>query len=217
MIHAVDIEGTELLIGDDDRIGLHIIRQIFVGDAVIDGAVQILEENGGVGVHGAQLLPPGSLVELRLAAVDGDHIRKLHRIGEEFAHIGHVVVKGAAVGGGDHLGPVPEAGEPEGIQLVDAPHGIVFQDDTGGLMLIFQLLETFGVEFLFLLEHDEDTLVLFQGFPVPFLFAVLTADDENLSAACEAFIAQNRETEGGFTAFKEAGEEINRYKSANHR
>ena len=217
MVHAVDIEDAELLIRHGDGIGFHIIGQVLVRDAVIHRAVQVLEEDGGVAVHGPQLLPPGGFVEFRPAAVDADHVRDLHGIGQELAHVGHVVVEGGAVGGGDHLGPVPQAGEPEGVQLFDAPHGIVLQDHTGGLVFVLQGLEAGGGELLFLLQHDQDAFVLLQGFRVPLLFAVLTADDQGFSAVGEALVSQDRKTEGGLSAFQEPGDQIDRYKFANHK
>ena len=217
MVHAVHIEDAELLVGHPDGIRLHVIGKVFVRDAVVHGAVQVLKEDGGVRVHGAQLPAPGALVETRGAAVDADHVRDLHGIGQDLAHVGHVVVKGAAVGGGDHLRPVPQAGKPERVQLFDSPHGVVFHDDAGGLMFVLQLLQAGGGQFLFLLEHDQDALVLLQGFGVPFGFAVLAADDQALAAVGEALVAQDRQAEGGFTAFQESGDQVDRYKSANHR
>ena len=217
MVHAVNIEDAELLIRYDDRIGFHIVGQVIIGNAVVHGAVGVFKEDGGAAVHRTQLLPPGGLVEIRFATVDADHVRDLHGVCQEFPHVRHVVVKRRAVGYGDHLGPVPQAGQTERVQLVDPPHGIVFQNDAGRLVLVFQLLQTGRTEFFFLLQHDEDALVFLQGFLVPFFFAVLTAEDQHLAAVGETLVAQHREAKRGFTAFQESGNQVYRYKSANHK
>ena len=212
VVHAVHIEGAELFVRHDDGIGFHIIGKILVGDAVVYRAVQVLKEDGGAAVHGAQLLPPGPLVELRFAAIDADHIRDLHGIGQELTHIGHVVVEG-----GDHLGPVPQTGEPERVQLLNAPHGVVLQNHAGGLVLILQRLQARGGELLFVLQHNQDALALRQGSGIPFLLAVLTADDQGFAAVGEALIPQDREAERRLAAFQESGDQVYRYKSANHK
>ena len=84
-------------------------------------------------------------------------------------------------------------------------------------MLVFQVGQPLRCQVFRVVEHHQDAVVLLQGFFIPFGFAVLAADDQGFAAVGKAFVAQDRQAEGCLAAFNEAGDQVYRYESANHR
>ena len=52
---------------------------------------------------------------------------------------------------------------------------------------------------------------------VPFNLAFLAAEDQYLSAVGEPLVGEHCEAEGGFAGFNEAGDQVDRNKSSDHR
>ena len=94
------------------------------------------------------------------------------------------------------------------------------RDQMKGIALelyIFNMQELRRGQLLRAVQGDQHALILFQALVVPLGFAFLAAQHQHLPAVGEAVVGQHRQAEGGLAGFNEAGDQVDRYKSSDHR
>ena len=214
MLHRIQIEHAELRILDLDHRRIHIVGQILVAHAVVHRAVGVFKEDARGIVHCQHRAAIRALRGLLRAAVEDHQIRLVQPVGHERAHVLHINVERRRIHQADNLRKAPAFGLRGGVEVLEHPRAVEFNEHALGAVRFVQLDEARHV--LHLLQIHLDRVRLAEQLRIVFLLALLAANQKRALALGKAVVGEHFGHKLGLSALQKAGNNVNRYVSSAH-
>ena len=174
MIHGIQIPDAVALVVQYDGILAQIVGQILLED-LVDLTVGVLEDH----ICGRIDCLDVTLVYIQIldavATVENDHLRLTDHLCQQRLHVGIVHGEGGAVDGRDLLFHFPVPGK---LHILEVPHAVILDNDTGGLILLLQFDQMIRIELLFLFNQHHVRTAFFKKCGIVLILTLFAEDEQ---------------------------------------
>ena len=207
LIGHVPVKQSVVLVADLHNGGVQVEGQGVFDVVVFHLAVSVLIGDVRPAGGAPDNLVEGHLVHLcSVKAVEHHQLRAFQLVIDQLAHIAVVAEEGGSVGEQKFLIHHPSLGH-GGVELIQHPHAVVFNDHPLRPGLPEPLLQIFTGQLLRLLHNADFHRVRGELLRGVFLFPLLADQQQGLLPVAEALVLQRLLDELGLAAFQKAGKE----------